>query len=42
VFPVATHVVDEDWGPDDIDLVLWVSDGRTLPTSGRALASGKG
>jgi hypothetical protein len=39
-FPVSTKVLDEDWGEDEIKLVLWVSDGSGLPTSASITSTG--
>ena len=33
-FPVATHVLNEDWGDDEVQLTLWGNDGVGLPDSG--------
>ncbi len=39
-FPVSTKVLDEDWGDDEVKLVLWVSDGAGLPSSGSITSTG--
>ena len=38
-FPVATHVLDEDWGEDEIRLTLWAGDGNGLPARSKGPVS---